>query len=806
MRFTIEVGALAELLTDLLSKGGNFLELGGQMKAQTVSVVCKHFDVNGDGVISVAEFHRGFRIAERSMKTQSLEAGRLFAAEDHQRSLASLGPPVRMSEEDIVTLMAWIDSSGDGQIDFHEFEDAFRRARRAHAEHAAIVAGRELMKRLSSWMDANSLTVDQWFALMDSGGDNAKARFTDGTVTTRELRQGLRRLMKASDAEHPAFTEEDLFKLLRFMDPSGDGELNLAEVRSAFASINTKTKVEEMEGDIGDVLHRCEQAMKGRRLKDFFIEIDVEDRGVVSSAALKEGLERLLQPSANLRATIAKQEKTMVQLRRAYNEILTKAVRAAAQIRELEANGVADVMRRLDSHIKNHGKKIVDLFHDIDVSGDGRLDGNEVADMLERLSQPSLEARVARKKKELKIAQRRHDEETKRIQFNEMMERMARAEKSGAAVVLSKLEFFMRRWQMRCIDLFRLVDADGGGTVDADELAAAIECTQLNASPEQVRKLVDYLDTGGDGQVDHTELESAIRYFRRYRWEKAMAVRYSKNGKLPLYLKYQHFEEIFVPSDPIHRRLTAVDIALGLKRLRGDADVEKLESETVKGLSKEQLDVVQASAEALSKHLRVTSATVAESLAASQIVAQEGLITVAQTKKWIAGIQVATGQAVIDAHKHTFESTQLDKVSTNISGEDMEQVMKALDPDDNGMDLQELENAFQISAASNAHALLQAGALASINILRRVMTKQGSDPTAVLHEMEVNADGKVTCDEVRRFLTTFLASNEAAVEAQGIGADSDADGEGQQPRNHQVPGCGHADYLGVRVHRVDEVF
>ena len=46
--------------------------------------------------------------------------------------------------------------------------------------------------------------------------------------------------------------------------------------------------VKEMEGDIGDVLHRCEQAMKGRRLKDFFIEIDVDERGVVSAAALKD--------------------------------------------------------------------------------------------------------------------------------------------------------------------------------------------------------------------------------------------------------------------------------------------------------------------------------------------------------------------------------------------------------------------------------------------------------------------------------------------------------------------------------------
>ena len=137
-----------------------------------------------------------------------------------------------------------------------------------------------------------------------------------------------------------------------------------------------------------------------------------------------------------------------------------------------------------------------------------------------------------------------------------------------------------------------------------------------------------------------------------------MAARYSKNGKLPLYLKYQHFGEIFVSSDPIHRRLAAVDVAMGLRRLRGDADVEKIEAATVKGLSKDQLDVVQASAEALAKYLRDLPATVSESLAASGVVVGEsGTVAVADVRRWVADVQTTTGQAVLAASRHTFEST-----------------------------------------------------------------------------------------------------------------------------------------------------
>ena len=61
-----------------------------------------------------------------------------------------------LSKEDIETFMNWMDVSEDGVIDFQEFQNAFRRARRAHAEQASLVTGRDLVRRLDNWMIENN--------------------------------------------------------------------------------------------------------------------------------------------------------------------------------------------------------------------------------------------------------------------------------------------------------------------------------------------------------------------------------------------------------------------------------------------------------------------------------------------------------------------------------------------------------------------------------------------------------------------------------------------------------------------------
>ena len=137
------------------------------MQKETVTVICCHFDVNEDGSIELNDFVRGFQLAERSIRSQSLEgnwkqnrarlhvqpgnlanhivpwyhvstARNLFFAEDHEHSMKKLEVKANLSKEDIQTFMTWMDVSEDGMVDFQEFQSAFRRARRAHARRASV--------------------------------------------------------------------------------------------------------------------------------------------------------------------------------------------------------------------------------------------------------------------------------------------------------------------------------------------------------------------------------------------------------------------------------------------------------------------------------------------------------------------------------------------------------------------------------------------------------------------------------------------------------------------------------------------
>ena len=148
----------------------------------------------------------------------------------------SVAAAAGFSMKEIRRVLKYIDSMGepddgpsDGKISLLELDKAFRRAKRARAGKEYEVLGRECVYKLEALMDHNDMSVDEWFSEMD----NSQGGKGDGTVSTLELRRGLANMTKGKKMRDFAFSEKDLTDLLRYMDPNGDGELDIQEVGDA---------------------------------------------------------------------------------------------------------------------------------------------------------------------------------------------------------------------------------------------------------------------------------------------------------------------------------------------------------------------------------------------------------------------------------------------------------------------------------------------------------------------------------------------------------------------------------------------
>jgi len=78
--------------------------------------------------------------------------------------------------------------------------------------------------------------------------------------------------------------------------------------------------------------------------------------------------------------------------------------------------------------------------------------------------------------------------------------------------LLSQIKTRMAQSLDRSIDLFRKIDTDGNGFIDATEWRAAVHTLGVPAAPSStVDAIFAVLDTDGSGQIDYRELHSRIR-------------------------------------------------------------------------------------------------------------------------------------------------------------------------------------------------------------------------------------------------------------------------------------------------------
>jgi len=86
---------------------------------------------------------------------------------------------------------------------------------------------------------------------------------------------------------------------------------------------------------------------------------------------------------------------------------------------------------------------------------------------------------------------------------------------------LGRIHNFMKKAGLKSIDLFRRKDINtsiaerGDELLSVDEVVALLKKMSPDIDPRDVRITVQYLDTNDNGELDHSELQSALRRAKR---------------------------------------------------------------------------------------------------------------------------------------------------------------------------------------------------------------------------------------------------------------------------------------------------
>jgi Ca2+-binding EF-hand superfamily protein len=254
-------------------------------------------------------------------------------------------------------------------------------------------------------------------------------------------------------------------------------------------------------------------------LREIPCDILFEINGLVPFENLHNFFDSLHGPNPRVVKLLSLQEQKALATRQEREEKERQRAWLKAQEVQLELSGVAELIRKLQRHMRLKGLRMYELFTMIDTSGDQLIDRNELRAALLDICRPPPppESRLATKKREEAMAaeaeaERRHEEE-KAV----MLERMRASEVSGAGEAFAKLDRFMRKYQLTAKTFFVATDKNSDGSLDVGELFAALQKAKCPMTKRQVRKMVSYLDQDGDMTMDEGELQAAITEYRAFK-------------------------------------------------------------------------------------------------------------------------------------------------------------------------------------------------------------------------------------------------------------------------------------------------
>ncbi|GMI02624.1 hypothetical protein TrVE_jg13805 [Triparma verrucosa] len=735
-----------------------------------INATLRYLDPDDDGDMETDELAQAMRRAEVTVGRLEIEEKakqevlEKVAHADKAVKKAVAMQPDSFTSDEIKTLVRYLDPSGDGSITITELEGAFRKARRAKAMKGLMQEGKKLLTKLKNLLDKKKMTVEKWFNKMDSSG----AAKSDGNCTMRELRLGLKKL--SGKSKKGSFSESDILKLVRFMDPSGEGDISVEEAKDAFAKIGTVSEEEIMENEVGNTMIRLEAFMKekGMRLFDFFANMDKSGDGDVDIPELTAGLMSLSEPSGAVKALIKRRDEALerqaadAKIREEEDFLINERIKKANE------SGAAGVLKTLETCMKDKGLRMTDLFREIDKSGDGQISAEELRFGMKLMSEPKAEALAPLKRAQEKLAQKRAELISKMMAAQKFEDKVSVAAACGADKVIDKLESFMRRKQMRVKDLFYMIDKSGDGSANAVELHAALKKAKLKMSLEEVETLISFMDTSGDAEIDRDELELVIRDFRRFAYEQKNKHMLGAK-KLPLSTMYGKLEDIFISTDVISGMFCRGDINFALRRLRGDISMP---SGGVK-VSEEDKNVCSTVLSKLGGWLegRELSELLGEYVGGDNY----DEISCADMKTFLASVKV---KIKAKSRKKLTKPISNIKPIPQLSDEDVENICNFVDPDNNGIDLKELQKAFAMVLQAGAHSKMAPEALTAMKKMKAVMKEKKLRLSGLFAKLDASGDGVVDHSEIRKWLLEVgLDDDDCAALIKYLDPDEDGDME-----------------------------
>jgi len=739
-----------------------------------INATLRYLDPDNDGDMETDELASALRRAEVTVgRIQMEEKAKAEVMEKVSSANKAVKKAIAMqpdsfAPEEIERLAKFLDPSGDGEVDLEELEKAFRKARRARSEKPMVEEGKRLLHRLKNLLESKNMAVGTWFVSMDSAG----AAKSDGNCSMRELGLGLKKLAPG------LFTDTDILKLVRFMDPSGEGDLSIEEAEDSFKRLEIVSEEEITMDAVGDTMIRLENFMKdkGMRLFDFFASMDKGGDNSVSTEELVAGLTALSEHSGAVRALMKRRDDALIQQEDESRQREEEQHVLNEKIKKAHESGAAEVLMNLEKVMKDKGLRMTDLFREIDKDSSGSITADELRFGMKLMSEGKAEALGALKRAREKLLKQRSELVAKMMQAQKFADKMTVAENCGAAKVINRLENFMRKKQLRVKDLFNIIDRSGDGTANAEELLKALQKIRLKMSMEDVAVLIKFMDQSGDMEIDKNELELVIKDFRRFAYEqKNKAMLTAK--KLPLTTMYGGLDEIFTSTDVIGGTFSTVDIEYGLRRLRGDISMPLPEEGGPKPLTEDETNVAFSVMRRLSDWLESTGEeTIGAHL--QEWLTGEGYneIKVDDLRKFLLSVK---SKPVKAARKKLTKSLIKAPTLPVLTAADLENICKFVDPDGDGIDLKELEKAFSLVMMASSHSKMDPLALNAMRKMKAYMKENRLRLGRLFESLDESGDGIVDHEEIRRWLkgTVELEDDDCTALIKYLDPDDDGDME-----------------------------
>ena len=315
-------------------------------------------------------------------------------------------------------------------------------------------------------------------------------------------------------ATEESFSEQDLIKVIKYMDPDGSDSIDLEEFIHAFRRARRAKASESVNADGKELMIELEQflidesltlikwfnlmdaSFRKAHVDDSDEESDddaewypngikperidphaAEPEGTISALELKKGLQhlgcgfdeteiglimRFMDPNSD-------GELSYPEVKDAFRKLHKKSESEVIQ------EEVGRILLKIENLMSEKGLKILNVFQELDKDGSGSVTGGELMEGLVKLKAPSGKLKALIKRKNEADA----EAESKRIEAEEkdkvLRERLEKAEAAGVSVVLDQLEAFMKEKGLTVTTLCLSIDPDGTGEVDAQELVAAVE-------------------------------------------------------------------------------------------------------------------------------------------------------------------------------------------------------------------------------------------------------------------------------------------------------------------------------------------